>query len=59
MRTITYAQTLVIGVVFTALGYFLISHHVGLGNFIAVIGDVGIVFSLVMLIKTHFSKGKK
>jgi hypothetical protein len=58
MRNLTYKQTLVVGIVFTVVGYFLISRHIGIGNFIAVIGDVGIVFSVVMLIKSRGEREK-
>jgi hypothetical protein len=53
MKNFTYTQTLVMGIIFTAAGYVLLSKHIGIGNFIAVIGDVGIVFSIMMLIKSR------
>ena len=52
MKNFSYKQTLVVGIIFAAVGYPL-SHHLQLGNFLAVIGDVFIVASIVMLIKSR------
>jgi hypothetical protein len=52
MKNFTYKQALVIGILLVAIGYPL-SRKVDLGNWLAVIGDVFIAASIVMLIMSR------
>lgn len=59
MKNFTYTQTLVMGIIFAAIGYVLGSGSSYLSSLLVVIGDVLIVASIVMIIKKKVSHGPK